>query len=188
MKKEILEEALQTKTGFKEIIRGMFSFARVKKSFEIYSSADQKGVFENVCLKKFSSNGNVYAIVAFCTQGNISTEVKSQLISAAESFTLGSVRQECIKYKRLQKWRGEIGSFAYKNRLITSLSNEEEGILVYPIMYKEKKSCKYVVYAKTKHDLFIYPIKDRLFDIKYFAINYLTKVKSLQRQSAKSAL
>lgn len=155
-----LAESLNTLDGFKALFSGLFGGGKAKKSFEIYSSAPEKGVFDLLTLRNDEHNDYHYAVFAFSKKGTIDVETRQTLTERARELPLGTIRYESISYGKLELWRSEGESFANQNKTITTLAPEWPDIFVFPVAEgkAEKLDCPYIIYAHKDDGDYVYPI------------------------------
>jgi len=160
MTKEKLAENLQSLVGFKSLFNGLFGGGKAKKSFEIFSSAPEKGVLDLVMLRTDSHDDFHYAVFAFSKKGTIDPNTLQMLKDAASEIPLGTIRYESIGYSKLQLWRGGENSFANEHKTITTLAGDQSDIFVFPVAEGklDNLQCPYVIYAHKEGQDYIYPV------------------------------
>lgn len=143
-------------SGFKSLFTGIFAGGKVKKSFEVYSSASQKGVFALHKVRSATHEDSQYAVYAFCPDGEIAAEVLKELTDRLANISLGTIRYESTSYQRLEPWRGDAGSLSNENSEITGIAPDHPEILVFPVA--DDVNCEYVIYAQKSGEHYVYPI------------------------------
>lgn len=133
---------------------------KAKLSFDIYSSASTRGVYENHTLHTWQHENHHYAVMAFSSSGPLDAKILAELKSSASSLPLDLVRYESLGYLRLEPWRGGAGSLADKSREITSLGKDYKGVLVFPVATNNVQAldCPLIIYALKDGEHHIYPV------------------------------
>lgn len=160
MEAKQFEETLSTQDGFKAIFGGLLGGFRAKASFEIYSAAQKKGVYDIEVLRRKTYEGNHYAIMAFSPKGRIDKETLQIITERANTVPLGTIRYECIGYSKLEGYRGNgHESFAAENKEITSIADDWEDIFVFPVSDSEKNlDCPFIIYANKDGKDYVFPV------------------------------
>jgi hypothetical protein len=154
------EKTLDALDGFKSIFSGLFGGGKAKSSFEIYRSAQKKGVYDITVLRREKHEDNHYAIMAFSTAGHIEADTLRIITERANEVPLGTIRYECIGYTKLQGYRGNgPDSFAARNTEITSIAGDWEDVFVFPVYASESDlDCPFLIYANKDGNDYIYPV------------------------------
>jgi hypothetical protein len=155
------EQTLAALDGFKAIFSGLFGGGRAKSSFEIYSSAQKKGVYDLAVLRREKYDDNYYAIVAFSSKGSIDGETLRIITERANEVPLGTIRYECLEYVKLENYRGKSGSSADESREITSIADDWEDLFVLPLSSGSSESgldCPFIIYANRDGLDYIFPV------------------------------
>jgi hypothetical protein len=162
--RQTVEESLNALEGFKAFFSGHFGGMKAKKSFAIYSSASEHGVFDLVALRRDRHDSSNYAVFAFSKKGTIEPSARKTLEERAKEIPLGTIRYESLSYGKLELWRGPEGSFARENNTIATLSEEWSDIFVFPVATEngpEALNCPYIIYAHKDGEDYIYPVPAR---------------------------
>jgi hypothetical protein len=142
------EKKLESLDGFKAIFGGLFGGGKAKASFEIYRSAQKKGVYDIAVLRREKYDDNHYAIMAFSTKGSIDKDALQIITERANEIPLGTIRYECLSYTKLEPYRGKHGSLADQNTEITSIANDFADLFMFPISESESGlDCPFLIYA-----------------------------------------
>ncbi|MDR2787327.1 MAG: hypothetical protein LBD06_03005 [Candidatus Accumulibacter sp.] len=153
------EKKLESLDGFKAIFGGLFGGGKAKASFEIYRSAQKKGVYDVAVLRREKHEDNHYAIMAFSTQGSIDKDTLQVITERANDVSLGTIRYECLGYAKLEPYRGQPGSLANKNTEITSIADGFADLFVFPISESESGlDCPFLIYANKDGQDHIFPV------------------------------
>jgi hypothetical protein len=154
------EDTLTTLDGFKSIFSGLFGGGKAKASFEIYSSAQKKGVYDITVLRREKYEDRHYAIMAFSTNGSIDKDTLQIITERANEVPLGTIRYECISYSKLQGYRGNgPESFAAENTEITFIADDWDDLFVFPISDSEKAlDCPFIIYANKDGKDYVFPV------------------------------
>ena len=156
--------SLESIDGFKKIFPkyffGLLGGGKATRSFEIYKSAEHKGVYENFVLRKDEHDDFHYVIAAFSTKGTLDPATMEILRSKATEIDLGTIRYESTSYSLLEPWRGEPGSIASEETAITSLAEGLDGVFIYPAVGDAPADldCPLIVHANKGGQDYIYPV------------------------------
>lgn len=156
MNPQAIASKLNDMAGFKPLFKGLFGGGKVKKSFAIYSSAINKGVYNLHKVRSATHDDSQYAVYAFSPNGDVTPDALKLITERLANMSLGTIRYECMSYTCLQAWRGEEGSLANENTEITSIAPEHPEVLVFPVA--DDVSCEYVIYAQKDGEHYVYPI------------------------------
>jgi hypothetical protein len=155
------ERSLETLDGFKVIFRGLFGGGRAKSSFEIYHSAQKKGIFDITVLRREKYDDNHYAVMAFSTKGSIDKDTLQIITERANEVPLGTIRYESIGYTKLEDYRGKGPDSAAANETeITSIAGGRDDLFVFPLWgtSKDALDCPFLIYANKDGKDYIFPV------------------------------
>jgi hypothetical protein len=153
------EKTLETLDGFKAIFSGIFGGGKAKVSFEIYDSAQKRGVYDIAVLRREKYDDNHYAIMAFSTGGSINGDTLRTITERANEVPLSTLRYECIGYTKLEAYRGGPNSFAAQNTEITSIADDWDDVFVFPVADSEPAlDCPFLIYANKDGQDYIFPV------------------------------
>jgi hypothetical protein len=153
------EKKLESLDGFKSIFGGLFGGGKAKASFEIYRSAQKRGVYDIAVLRREKYDDNHYAIMAFSTGGGIDADSLRIITERANEVSLGTIRYECLSYGKLEAYRGKPGSLADQNTEIVSIADDFADLFVFPIAESESDlDCPFIIYANKDGQDYIFPV------------------------------
>jgi hypothetical protein len=160
MDRKQFEQSLSTLNGFKAIFGGLFGGGKAKSSFEIYRSAQKKGVYDITVLRREKHDDYHYAIMAFSTNGNIDNDTLQIITERANEVSLGTIRYEALSYTKLESYRGGSESFAAENTEIVSIADDIEDVFVFPAAESSESAldCPFLIYANKDGKDYIFPV------------------------------
>lgn len=156
-----LAAALQGLQGFKALLPSLFG-GRARRSYALYHSAAEKGVFANEVLRREASNDKHFAVMVFCAHGPLAAKQRESLQQKVNALKVGLIRYEAMAYEELRLWRGEPGSFTDIHREICELAFGMPGVYLYPVVGAPAAlECPLVVFAKAGEKEYIYPVPQK---------------------------
>lgn len=172
-KKDILD-SLAAVEGFKAIMKGSFIMRLLLKifkkddinnSFQIFTSAAKKGVYDNIILRTEIYNNCKYWIYAFSLKNDIPSETVKMLEEKSAAFDIKSIKRESSGFLTLQKYvdtkEGE--SFDLENNPVAALAQGLSGIAVFAMSSANMNDeFPYTLYASKDGYAYIYPIEEKL--------------------------
>ena len=143
--------------GFKKYI-GFLGGKLAKKSYELYSSAEQRGAAESYILDTREHDGTHYYLRAIGTRGHLDEATLARLTQAVKLVPLGTVRYEGMMAATIPD---AVGSNE-EARDIHDLSPLDEGIIVYPVTELTKKArSSWALWAVKDGQFYVYPLEDK---------------------------
>jgi hypothetical protein len=154
-----LAATLDQPAGFAAVMSGMFKGGKAKKAHAIYSTAQEKGVYETTELRFATHDSFGYTIMAFSTKGPLELGVRETLARQADRFPLGTIRYESMSYSTLQPWGWHPRSYDPSENTIATIGEPYPGVLVYTAVVGTKGSDRpLVIHARKDGKDYIYPV------------------------------
>lgn len=143
--------------GFKKYI-GFLGGKLAKKSYELYSSAQERGAAQSYILDTREHEGSHYYLRAISTRGDLDESTLAQLTQAAKLVPLGTVRYEGMMAAVIPD---AVGSND-EARDIHALSRLDQGIIVYPVTELNKRAkSEWALWAIKDGEYYVYPLEDK---------------------------
>lgn len=165
MNADAVAATLGTPAGFTAVMKGMFAGGKGKKSHAVWTSAQRKGVYENVELRFATHDGTGYVVMAFSDNGPIDLRTQEDLAAQAERFPLGTIRYESWVYSALEPhgWHPRL-SWDANDHTIDAIAEPYPGVHVFTAVTKAKGPDRpLTAYCVVDGKDYIYPIPgDRL--------------------------
>lgn len=161
MDAKTLEMKLTSADGFKPLVTGMGKGKKAKASFEVYGSAEEKGVYDLYNLRQDEHDDCYYGIYVFSTKGEIEETLLKELQNIVEPIDLGTIRYEGASFSKLEPIWGPEGSFRDENRSISEIADEIDGLYVLVLAEFDKKvkwDFPLVIYAKKDNLEYAFPV------------------------------
>lgn len=149
-------------SGFKPLFKGLFASTKARKSFEIYSNANKKGVYPLIRVRRDKHNDIEYGIYVFSPTTQITSATLSAVAECLATVNIDTIIYDSFRYSRLEPYRGQEYSLASEINSITSIVTECPDIFVFPVAFDA--TYDYVIYAQKDNEDFIFPITQKQAD------------------------